>query len=127
MLLVAYDAGLRAAEICRLHVTDIDSVRMLVRVRQGKGRKDRYINLSGVLLEILLNTGKPTARGSGYSPGRHLTSPLTRLCCRTRVARFDVGPGSTRPLRLIVFDTPSPRNCWMRVFGGSRFYSGIGA
>jgi len=40
-LSVAYGAGLRAAEVVSLKVTDIDSERMVIRVEQGKGRKDR--------------------------------------------------------------------------------------
>ncbi len=41
-LSVAYGAGLRAAEVISLKVADIDSDRMVIRVEQGKGRKDRY-------------------------------------------------------------------------------------
>ena len=50
---VAYGAGLRAAEVVMLRVTDIDSNRMLIRVEQGKGRKDRHAMLSPQLLEVL--------------------------------------------------------------------------
>ena len=45
-LSVAYGAGLRASEVVALKVGDIDSKRMLIRVEQGKGRKDRYAMLS---------------------------------------------------------------------------------
>jgi integrase/recombinase XerD len=45
-LSVAYGAGLRASEIVHLKISDIDSARMLIRVEQGKGRKDRYVMLS---------------------------------------------------------------------------------
>jgi len=50
---VAYGAGLRAAEVVALKVDDIDSKRMVIRVEQGKGRKDRYALLSPTLLEVL--------------------------------------------------------------------------
>ena len=50
---VAYGAGLRVSEVAALKVSDIDSERMMLRVEQGKGRKDRYAMLSPVLLELL--------------------------------------------------------------------------
>ncbi len=53
MLMVAYSAGLRANETARLKITDIDSTRMLIRVAQGKGNKDRHTLLSKVALETL--------------------------------------------------------------------------
>jgi len=52
-LSVAYGAGLRAAEVVGLRVDDIDSRRMVIRVDQGKGRKDRYVMLSMALLGML--------------------------------------------------------------------------
>jgi integrase/recombinase XerD len=53
MLMTAYSTGMRRAEICRLKVEDVDSVRMLIRIRQGKGRRDRDVPLSPKLLETL--------------------------------------------------------------------------
>jgi len=52
-LSVAYGAGLRASEVIALKVGDVDSKRMILRVEQGKGRKDRYAMLAPVLLERL--------------------------------------------------------------------------
>ena len=54
-LSLAYGAGLRASEVVALKVTDIDGQRMVLRIEQGKGQKDRYAMLSPVLLELLRN------------------------------------------------------------------------
>ena len=54
-LMTAYAAGLRVSEVVRLRVADIDSGRMLIRVEQGKGHRDRYVMLSAQLL-IMLRT-----------------------------------------------------------------------
>jgi site-specific recombinase XerD len=53
MLFTAYSAGLRVSEIVNLKIADIDSGRMQILVRQAKGKKDRYVNLSPLLLDIL--------------------------------------------------------------------------
>jgi integrase/recombinase XerD len=53
IFMVAYDAGLRLSEIIHLRLEDIDSERMVIRVRQGKGKKDRYARLTPGLLKIL--------------------------------------------------------------------------
>lgn len=52
-LSIAYGTGLRASEVIALKVSDIDSQRMMLRVEQGKGHKDRYAMLSPILLERL--------------------------------------------------------------------------
>ena len=53
MLFTAYSAGLRVSEIVNLKVSDIDSKRMQIFIERAKGKKDRYVNLSPVLLDIL--------------------------------------------------------------------------
>ena len=53
ILTVAYAAGLRTSEVAHLRVEDIDSQRMVIRVLEGKGRKDRYVMLSPKLLQLL--------------------------------------------------------------------------
>src|SRR5262245_62725983 len=52
-LSVAYGAGLRVSEVANLKVSDIDGDRMLLRVEQGKGKKDRHAILSARLLLLL--------------------------------------------------------------------------
>lgn len=53
LLMTTYAGGLRVGEVVRLRGTDLDAERMLIRVEQGKGRKDRYTLLSRRLLEEL--------------------------------------------------------------------------
>ena len=76
-LSVAYGAGLRAAEVISLKIGDIDSKRMVIRVEQGKGRKDRYVMLSPHLLELLRAWWR-AARPQGWLfPGRDQVQPMT--------------------------------------------------
>lgn len=63
MLKLCYGMGLRASELCAIKITDIDSDRMILMVSQGKGKKDRYVNLPESILEELreyYKTYKPT-------------------------------------------------------------------
>jgi integrase/recombinase XerD len=53
MLLTLYSAGLRRSELCRLKTEDIDSQRMMIRIRHGKGGRDREVPLSSKLLSVL--------------------------------------------------------------------------
>jgi site-specific recombinase XerD len=53
LIMTAYSTGLRRAEVCQLKVEDIDSQRMVIHVRQGKGKRDRDVPLSPKLLETL--------------------------------------------------------------------------
>src|SRR5215213_1216714 len=84
-LSVAYGAGLRVSEVVALKIGDIDSKRMVIRVEQGKGRKDRYVMLSPHLLELLRAWWK-AARPQGWLfPGRNpvqsmTTRQLNRAC-----------------------------------------------
>ena len=82
-LSVAYGAGLRASEVVSLKLSDIDSERMVIRVEQGKGRKDRYAMLPEPLLH-LLRAWWLAARERGVMlpggwlfPGQNPINPLT--------------------------------------------------
>jgi integrase/recombinase XerD len=79
----AYGAGLRVSEVAALKVDDIDSTRMLIRVEQGKGRKDRNAMLSPQLLTLLRLWWKEGKRRGlmlphGWLfPGRGCTDPIS--------------------------------------------------
>lgn len=76
-LSVAYGAGLRAAEVVSLKVCDIDSKRMIIRVEQGKGRKDRNVMLSASLLELLRTWWRAERPQGWLFPGRNPIQPMT--------------------------------------------------
>jgi integrase/recombinase XerD len=77
LLSLAYGCGLRACEVVSLKVCDIDSAQMVIRIEQGKGRKDRYVMLSPDLLDMLRQWWK-AARPQGWLfPGRPAINPLT--------------------------------------------------
>jgi site-specific recombinase XerD len=85
MLSVAYGAGLRAMEVVTLKVSDIDSKRMLLRVGNGKGGKDRYVMLSPTLLEALRDWYRIARPRVFLFPGRDKIGPMTtrqfhRIC-----------------------------------------------
>ena len=84
-LSVAYGAGLRVSEVATLKVSDIDSERMMLRVEQGKGRKDRHAMLSPVLLDLLRDwwrIARPTAwLFTGQDPLQPIsTRQINRAC-----------------------------------------------
>lgn len=80
---IAYGAGLRISEVVNLKVSDIDSQRMVLRVEQGKGKKDRYAQLSSVLLETLRDWWREGKRqhkvlDNGWLfPGQNPVNPLS--------------------------------------------------
>jgi integrase/recombinase XerD len=85
ILMTAYAAGLRISEVVQLRVTDIDSRRMVIHVRQGKGQKDRYVMLSPKLLEILRAYWKAARPRDilfpGATPDRPITTGSVRQAC----------------------------------------------
>ena len=76
--MTAYAAGLRASELGRLQVSDIDSARMCLRVNQGKGSKDRYVPLSPRLLEQLREYWRRDRPQHWLFPTRPLDRPMSR-------------------------------------------------
>jgi site-specific recombinase XerD len=74
---VAYGGGLRASEVTHLKIGDIDSDRMLIRVDQGKGRKDRHVMLSPSLLDLLRDYWREARPAGWLFPGRNRIDPIS--------------------------------------------------
>jgi site-specific recombinase XerD len=83
ILATAYGAGLRISEACALKPTDIDTQRMLIHVRLGKGNKDRYVLLGETVLALLRDYYKTARRKGVYLfPGYKPQSPLCPAAVR---------------------------------------------
>ena len=70
LIMTAYATGMRVSEVVSLRAADIDSDRMMIRVEQGKGRKDRYVMLSPNLLELLRTYWKVARPADWLFPGQ---------------------------------------------------------
>ena len=77
LLMTCYAAGLRISEATHLKVTDVDSQRMVLRVEQGKGQKDRYVMLSPRLLQALRAYFKVVRPDHWLFPSRVSGEPMT--------------------------------------------------
>ncbi|MDN8618112.1 tyrosine-type recombinase/integrase [Variovorax ginsengisoli] len=86
ILTTAYATGLRVSEATHLKVTDIDSQRMMLRISQGKGHRDRYVMLSpaiaGVLREYWKVVRLKTWLFPGDIPGQAITTGAVELACQ---------------------------------------------
>src|SRR6266852_2320753 len=76
-LATLYATGVRVSELCHLQGTDIDSKRMVIHVRQGKGKRDRMVMLSPDLLPLLRRYWKLYQLQSWLFPGHRITEPIT--------------------------------------------------
>ena len=98
ILTACYAAGLRVSEAVRLKSTEIDSQRMVIRVVQGKGQKDRYVMLSPRLLEVLREwwlIERPTSwLFPGSTADRHIGTETVQWACE-RAHRLS---GITKPI-----------------------------
>lgn len=77
ILTVCYAAGLRVSEAVSLKPDDIDNMRMVIRVRQGKGRKDRFVMLSPKLLNVLRDYWRKVRPKLWLFPGNVPEQPIT--------------------------------------------------
>src|ERR1051326_230674 len=98
ILTKCYAAGLRISEAIHLIPTDIDSQRMVIRVEQGKGQKDRYVMLSPKLLETLRNWWRAVKPKPwlfpGDIPGGHIHREAVELACQ----KAQRGCGIAKPI-----------------------------
>ncbi len=104
ILTTIYAAGLRVSELINLRVTDIDSQRQLICVRQGKGHKDRQVMLSPRLLELLRTYWKSYRPMTWLFPGERPERPITqvtvwRICKQARDGAHLAKPVSPHTLR----------------------------
>lgn len=87
ILTTCYAAGLRISEVMRLKPVDIDSQRMVIRVVQGKGQKDRFVMLSPKLLDTLRDYWRAARPAQwlfeGRSPGEPVSKGSIELACHT--------------------------------------------
>jgi len=85
-LMLCYGAGLRISEAVKIRIRDIDTQRMLIRVEEGKGRKDRYVMLSPRLLAVLRAYWRAARPKDFLFPswreGRPMTSSALSVACR---------------------------------------------
>jgi integrase/recombinase XerD len=77
ILATLYATGVRVSALCQLQGTDIDSRRMVIHVRQGKGKRDRMVMLSPDLLPLLRRYWKLYQLQSWLFPGHRITEPIT--------------------------------------------------
>jgi site-specific recombinase XerD len=84
IIAMAYAAGLRISEVCKLRIVDIDSQRKRIHVRSGKGKKDRYVMLGESLLALLRQYyQKARPKGEYLFPGYNPQRPI----CTTAVSQ----------------------------------------
>jgi integrase/recombinase XerD len=97
LFMTAYAAGLRVSEIINLEAKDIDSKRMVVHVRAGKGQKDRMVMLSEKLLPVLREywkTYRPTAKM--FFPGKNRERAMDRKSILLACRRMAKGAGISK-------------------------------
>src|SRR5499433_1938086 len=118
LLSLAYATGLRASEVVSLKLTDLDSERMIIRVEQGKGKKDRYVILSPNLLELLRDWWRAARKKGWMSPaqpwlfpsyrGRHTSARQLHRIVRLAAGRAAVPTAENARHRVDRRSAPAP-------------------
>jgi len=102
---VAYGAGLRVSKVVALKVGDIDSRRMVIRIEQGKGRKDRYVRCLRICSNCCVPGGGPHDRRAGCFLGavQPMTTRQLNRACHAAAHVAEIGkPVSMHTLRRYV-------------------------
>jgi site-specific recombinase XerD len=100
MLMTAYAGGLRLSEVAHLRVEDIDSGRMVIHVRQGKGHKDRDVMLSPRLLMVLREYWAAYRPRPYLFPGRQPDQPVSRCAVQKVCQRALAASGLSKYIYL---------------------------
>ncbi len=94
-LMLCYGAGLRISEAVKIRLADIDSDRMMIRIVEGKGRKDRYVMLSPRLLKVLRCYWRAARPKDHFFPswreGRPMNTAAISMACRNAAERAGIG------------------------------------
>ncbi|MEP6956225.1 MAG: tyrosine-type recombinase/integrase [Chthoniobacterales bacterium] len=94
-LMLCYGAGLRISEAVKIRLADIDSDRMVIRIVEGKGRKDRYVMLSSRLLKVLRCYWRAARPKDHFFPswreGRPMNTAAISMACRNAAERAGIG------------------------------------
>ena len=98
ILTACYAAGLRVSEAVRLKPTAIDAQRMVIRVEQGKGQKDRYVMLSPKLLDTLRSYWQAARPKGCLFPGDHPGEPITTSAVEAACQAARRLSGITKPI-----------------------------
>src|SRR4051812_32655277 len=98
LLTTCYAAGLRISEAIWLKVADIDSQRMVIRVDQGKGQKDRYVMLSPKLLELLRDWWRVAKPKGWLFPGERAGRYITRMAVEHACQKAHRRCGIAKPI-----------------------------
>lgn len=98
VLTTCYAAGLRISEALHLQPSHIDSQRMVIRIEQGKGQKDRYVMLSARLLEMLREYWRREKPQGWLFPGHYPTRPLSKDAVAAACQKARLQSGLTKPI-----------------------------
>jgi site-specific recombinase XerD len=98
LLETAYATGMRLSEVTKILISDIDSERMVIRVEQGKGQKDRHLMLSPSLLETLRAYYRADKPKKYLFPGQGGKRPLSHSAAQEGFHKARIKAGIDKPV-----------------------------